>query len=212
MKCPNCGKRIPDGSKICPSCKTVLVKNAVKKDIGPALKKFFADKRTAFALSLVCGALLAVFIFLSWQTLVGYESRSLINLWKKYGGVQFYLAPIVTCGMQLLLFVLYAVTKYRVSPFAVGLASAAETGFSIYFLYASYAHVGEAFAKIRMTIRPTAVPYLFIVLALLQLALVIRVRALDDRERSAAEKETKPDSVTRSELVAQLNGSVRSGK
>ncbi len=167
MRCPNCGKKIPDGSQSCPGCKTIFRIKTVQNN---ALSDPQLGRLLYFGL-FVSAALITVFIYLKWQTTGIGESYSLAKMTEMYANDSkiagwFTNATYVVLCLQLLAVVMWIITYSKPSPVIPLLAGGVTLIGTLAFLIMAIFGLGEAFQKIpNFTRTASVIPYLTLLLS-----------------------------------------------
>jgi len=168
MKCPNCGRKIPDDSQSCPGCKTKFKASS----IGAASLSGPKLGRLLYAALFVCAILITVFIYLKWQgTSIG-NSYSLANMTEMYNPETdaanwFINATYIVLVLQLLAIIMWIVTFTKPSPVIPLLAGGVTFLGAFTFIIMAIFGIGTAFAKITdFTRTATLIPYLTLLLSI----------------------------------------------
>ena len=168
MKCPNCGKNIPDNSQVCPGCKTIINAKAGKTAV-------FSNRqlgRLLYAGLFVCAILVIIFIYLKWQVVGSGDQYSLKELASMYADEEsgtanwfVYSTYIVLC-MQILAVIMWIVTFTKPSPVIPLLAGGITFIGAFLFIILALFSIGTPFTKISdFTKTATAFPYLTLLIS-----------------------------------------------
>ena len=170
MKCPNCGRKIPDGSQVCPGCKKQLRIKTVGTLSGAKLG------RLLYAALFVCAILVLVLVFSKWHVTSIGQSYSLAEMTEMYSAESasagwFVNATYAVLSVQLLAIIMWIVTFSKPSPVIPLLAGGVTFIGALVFLIMAIFGLGAAFAPIpNFTRTATVMPYLTLLLSAGELA------------------------------------------
>ncbi len=167
MRCPNCGRRIPDNSQACPGCKTKFQVKTVGSAVlsGPKLGRLLY-----FGL-LACAILITVLIYLKWQSTGIGESYSLADMTRMYSAESdaanwFVNGTYIVLCLQLLAIIMWIVTYSKPSSVIPLLAGVVTFVGALLFVIMAVFGLSAAFVRIpNFTRTATAIPYLTLLLS-----------------------------------------------
>lgn len=208
MRCPNCGKNIPDNSRSCPGCKTQFQVKSVK---STALSGSQLGRLLYIGL-FVCAILITVFIYLKWQSTGIGESYSLAKMTEMYtpetdAASWFTNATYIVLCLQLLAMVMWIVTYAKPSSVIPLLAGGVTFLGAFVFLIMAIFGIGPAFVKIEnFTRTATIIPYLTLLFSAAEFACALYSPAL--LKSAAVETVKSAQQGNTKKLIDELNESV----
>ncbi|HOP10099.1 MAG TPA: hypothetical protein PK629_01255 [Oscillospiraceae bacterium] len=211
MKCPNCGRKIPDDSQSCPGCKTKFKASSIGTAALPGPKL----GRLLYAALFICAILVTIFIYLKWQATSIGESYTLAQMtdmysletdlanWFTYG------TYIVLC-LQLLAMIMWIVTFSRPSPVIPLLAGGVTFLGAFLFLFIAIFGISAAFERISdFTRTATVIPYLTLLISAGEIVCAMLVpKLLVPVSAETVKPEKRSVNVSSKKLLDELDGTV----